>query len=83
MSKHSTGPWSVWPDGTSIFAADGTLIAHVEHDAANARLIATAPRMFAVLEGLENWSDPEGAFQAEGHRDAVRAVLAEVRGAAV
>jgi hypothetical protein len=56
------------------------LIAYGIRVEADALVLAAAPEMIAVLEELERWSDPEGAFDADGMRRAVRAALAKVRG---
>lgn len=68
MSKHTPGPWTVGSElrfdrfGGPTIKAGATVAVVMSgsgHAEANARLIAAAPRMFAVIEKGAVSGDPE------------------------
>lgn len=55
--RHTPGPWRVvaTPNGWTLYAADGSeVVADFDTEAANARLIAKAPEMYAALQTFIN-----------------------------
>jgi hypothetical protein len=97
MSKHTPGPWEVddddeyrprgysftieaWGCGRSIAA----VIQQEELDGAraNARLIAAAPKLFAVVERIARYCEQHSVPELQGIACDAFAVLAEVGGGA-
>lgn len=67
MSKHTPGPWAVYPetDGTEIWAVDLSpglpvrqpicVISRSDNWLANGRLVAVAPEMYEALKNALNY----------------------------
>lgn len=71
MSKHTSGPWLVAPDGNVVSGQAGiieriavSIFCSKERRDANARLIAAAPQM---LEALERLSSAATAVNQQRH----------------
>lgn len=92
-SKHTPGPWKRQTP-TQIVGHRGRLVARIldtrPADGANARLIAAAPRMLAVLQRIEEscaamverGEDCDPYDMAEAALNECRAVIAEATGEA-
>jgi len=94
MSQHTPGPWTVGEDeGTSKaheILRKGHVVAwtcsHDPYEEGNARLIAAAPEMLAILQTLKTLQDTEhkwGTWEfdtAETAIRAARALLARIEG---
>lgn len=85
--QHTPGPWDVTPSGYHVYDEHGNVtadcaqpdIGSLEERKANARLIAAAPELLAMVERLTDAR--ENITRAETYRDA-RALIARVRGEA-
>ena len=81
-AQHTPGTWIV-RDGQEIMSDDGRLIAqchagHAPERAANAQVMAAAPRMLKALEIAVNALNPRESWDAElahaAYREARRAI---------
>lgn len=93
MSKHTPGPWAVHGDIGTLIGSDDrkmmlaeVLYKHVvtewgrplDEAQANARLIAAAPDLLAVVESAANWFGELGNDDgAQGLLDDLRAAIAK------
>lgn len=67
MSKHTPGPWNIYFNSQDDFVirkmfADGQeshVVARCHSGAANARLIAAAPRMYEKIESIARTGDAD------------------------
>ncbi|MRR18309.1 MAG: hypothetical protein EG826_17850 [Deltaproteobacteria bacterium] len=86
-NQYTLGPWVV-EDRPSLSGRNSTVKAHSDEVIAvnltlpNARLIAAAPDLLAVLERIENYLDRGGKIEqcSEIHFDWIRAAIAKVKG---
>ena len=93
--NHTPGPWHVAPEGPGddlrVAVGAGEAIAHINvigrEDIANARLIAAAPDLLAVLEKHVEWveRDKVGAIDHEWDYETmvgqyIRAAIAKAKG---
>lgn len=80
MSKHTPGPWEVGAGHEVRQVQTGNTLAYCEMErlpwAANARLIAAAPAMLAVLQGIVDELDGEDPSLDAIH-DAARQIIAD------
>ena len=88
MAKHTAGPWEVTEDGTGVKSTKTDVKIFVESEVAsgceahaNARLAASAPEMFDLLERLEEsaeyWSENDVPI---GIVADIKSVLKKARG---
>ena len=91
MSQHTPGPWqttkhqraSLAEASIEVASAGGRPICDMgdypnEEDGANARLIAKAPEMYALLQAFVDMYPPDNHFS--GTFDKARALLLEIEG---
>lgn len=90
MSKqHTPGPWDVTPSGFHVYDAHGSVTAdcaqpdvrRLEERKANARLIAAAPELLAMVERMTDAARNGGRIRKADHM-AAATLLARVRGEA-
>lgn len=87
MSKHTPGPWRVVedrvPSSLEVYAGKTAIAecwrrADVETEIANARLIASAPELFAALQLMvDRFLDTEGSYGA-WENEAIEAARAAI-----
>lgn len=90
MSKHTPGPWNLYPNNASDWVVrkmfpDGQEsheIARCTSGMDNARLIAAAPDLLAHLEFAVKLLEGISILGATAQVDAMRAVIARARGEA-
>ena len=90
MSGHTPGPWTVTPDsfvmaGSRPSIGVARIITHAQEFVANARLIAAAPELLALLKLLrDDWFEPHYGLNDIGYaallRDRIRAAIAKAEG---
>ena len=93
MSKHTQGPWEVWPHGKDRQICIGHLESHSNlvraicevdmDDVANARLIAAAPDLLAAAEALLGHRFYRASGLSDSHAEllgALRAAIAAAKG---
>jgi hypothetical protein len=84
--KHTPGPWKYEGGGSWVYGKDGVVAqssldyAHLEEMRANARLIAAAPEMYAILDEISRTVQASIWEISEGQENKINAVLAKARG---
>ena len=86
MHTPTPGPWKTCDDKINVYASDSDIaITNVEHicaaeydtQTANARLIASAPNLYALAQEIARWPHVDGSHSLV---DAARRIIAQVDG---